>query len=331
MINYAFGSRDHFMTFVARDEKGGSRMLRMSHFNSPRGSGWDLSTGLPPQPSDPHEYLGTTLLEGDGVQRCLFCHTTNFRAVLDEKGPEAKDLSIGCERCHGPGGHHIAAAEAGFADLAILNPGRMPVLAANKTCGQCHDLHDTSVISAPRTDPVWFRFQSLALTWSRCYIESEGNLGCMTCHDPHAHGRSTSASQDAKCLACHSADPVAKRARLLHFVRIPSPNLGGGSGRWPVSGDLRLSLAPLQEANSAKKKLGLPGRAYQGMHRVPHAERLAAIDAFPQNRSLHPRPRTDRSRPMMGYEGAWAFWSADQDRRRAARTAPIAAPTDTKR
>ena len=62
-------------------------------------------------------------------ERCLFCHTTNFRAVLDEKGPEAKDLSIGCERCHGPGGHHIAAAEAGFADLAILNPGRMPVLA----------------------------------------------------------------------------------------------------------------------------------------------------------------------------------------------------------
>ena len=209
VINYAFGSRDHFMTFVARDEKGGSRMLRMSHFDSPRGSGWDLSTGLPPQPPDPHEYLGTTLLEGDGVQRCLFCHTTNFRAVLDEKGPEAKDLSIGCERCHGPGGHHIAAAEAGFADLAILNPGRMPVLAANKTCGQCHDLHDTSVISAPRTDPVWFRFQSLALTWSRCYTESEGNLGCMSCHDPHAHGKSTSASQEAKCLACHRPDTVA--------------------------------------------------------------------------------------------------------------------------
>src|SRR5262249_4834775 len=80
-IDYAFGSRDRFMTFVARDERGRSRILRISHYQSPRGSGWDLSTGLPQRPEDPHEYLGTTMLEGDGVRRCLFCHTTNFRAV----------------------------------------------------------------------------------------------------------------------------------------------------------------------------------------------------------------------------------------------------------
>ena len=189
VINYAFGSRDHFMTFVGRDDQGRSRMLRISHYQSPRGSGWDLSTGLPQRPENPHEYLGTTLLEGDGVRRCLFCHTTNFRAVLDQAGPEAADLAIGCEKCHGPGGHHVAAVEAGFPDLAILNPGRLPGPAVNKTCGQCHDLHDTSVISAPRTDPVWYRFQSLALTWSRCYTESEGNLSCVTCHDPHTGGK----------------------------------------------------------------------------------------------------------------------------------------------
>ena len=205
VIDYAFGSRDHFMTFVGRDDHGRSRMLRMSHYQSPRGSGWDLSTGLPQRPENPHEYLGTTLLEGDGVRRCLFCHTTNFRAVLDQAGPEAADLAIGCEKCHGPGGHHVAAAEAGFPDLAILNPGRLPGPAVNKTCGQCHDLHDTSVISAPRTDPVWYRFQSLALTWSRCYTESEGNLSCVTCHDPHTDGKTSAASQEAKCLSCHGS------------------------------------------------------------------------------------------------------------------------------
>ena len=123
VIDYAFGSRDHFMTFVGRDDHGRSRMIRISHFQSPRGSGWDLATGLPPRPENPHEYLGTTMLEGDGVRRCLFCHTTNFRAVLDQAGPEAADLAIGCEKCHGPGGHHVAAAEAGFADPAIVNPG----------------------------------------------------------------------------------------------------------------------------------------------------------------------------------------------------------------
>ena len=97
VINYAFGSRDHFMTFVGRDDQGRSRMLRISHYHSARGSGWDLSTGLPQRPDNPHEYLGTTLLEGDGVRRCLFCHTTNFRAALDQAGPEAADLAIGCE------------------------------------------------------------------------------------------------------------------------------------------------------------------------------------------------------------------------------------------
>jgi tetratricopeptide (TPR) repeat protein len=208
VIDYAFGSRDHFMTFVGRDDQGRSRMIRMSHFQSPRGTGWDLATGLPQRPEDPHAYLGTTMLEGDGVRRCLFCHTTNFRAVLDEAGPEAADLAIGCEKCHGPGGHHVAAAEAGFSELAIVNPVRLPGPVANKTCGQCHDLHDTSVISAPRTDPVWYRFQSLALTWSRCYTESDGNLSCVTCHDPHRYGKTAPTRHEARCLNCHGPNPT---------------------------------------------------------------------------------------------------------------------------
>jgi cytochrome c-type biogenesis protein CcmH/NrfG len=222
VIDYAFGSRDHFMTFVGRDERGRSRMLRISHYHSPRGSGWDLSTGLPERPEDPHEYLGTTMLEGDGVRRCLFCHTTNFRAVLDQVGPEAVDLAIGCEKCHGPGGHHVAAVEAGFPDPAILNPGRLPGPALDKTCGQCHDLHKTSVISAPRTDPVWYRFQSLALTWSRCYVESDGALTCVTCHDPHTYGKTSTARHEAKCLSCHGTDPVPTSAATAPRSASPS-------------------------------------------------------------------------------------------------------------
>jgi cytochrome c-type biogenesis protein CcmH/NrfG len=206
VIDYAFGSRGHFMTFVGRDDERRSRMLRISHVQSGRDSGWDLSTGLPKRPENSQEYLGTVLLEGDGVRRCLFCHTTNFRAVLDQTGPEAADLAIGCERCHGPGGHHVAAVEAGFPDPAIVNPGRLAGPAVNKTCGQCHDLHNTNVISAPRTDPVWYRFQSLALTWSRCYTESEGNLTCLTCHDPHSDTKATATHQVAKCLSCHGPD-----------------------------------------------------------------------------------------------------------------------------
>ena len=64
VIGYAFGSPDQFMTFVGRDGQGRSRMLRISHYVSSRGSGWDLSTGLPERPEDPHEYLGTTCSKG---------------------------------------------------------------------------------------------------------------------------------------------------------------------------------------------------------------------------------------------------------------------------
>ncbi len=212
------------MTFVGRDDLGHSRMLRISHYQSSRGSGWDLSTGLPRLPENSREYLGTTMFEGDGVRRCLFCHTTNFRAVLDQAGPEATDAAIGCEKCHGPGGHHGPAAEAGFSDLAILNPGGLPAPELNRTCGQCHDLHKTSVISAPRTDPIWIRFQSLTLTWSRCYAESEGNLSCVTCHDPHADSTASSSRQEATCLSCHAGElsPASETRSQLAARQAPT-------------------------------------------------------------------------------------------------------------
>jgi tetratricopeptide (TPR) repeat protein len=212
VVDYAFGSRDHFMTLVGRDDQGGVRMLRLSHYESRRGSGWDLTTGLPPRPPDEQEYLGRPMLERDGVRRCLFCHTTNFRAVLDQAGPEAADHSIGCEKCHGPGGHHVAAADAGFSDLAIINTTQASATAINEMCGKCHNLHDTSVISAPRTDPVWYRFQALALTWSRCYAGSGGKLSCVTCHDPHKTTETLPARNEAKCLACHGPDRLAATA-----------------------------------------------------------------------------------------------------------------------
>jgi nitrate reductase cytochrome c-type subunit len=75
----------------------------------------------------------------------------------------------------------------------------------NTLCGQCHNLTDTSVISAPRTDPVWFRFQALTLTWSRCYVESAEKLNCVTCHDPHRDADRSVERNEAKCLSCHAA------------------------------------------------------------------------------------------------------------------------------
>ena len=177
----------------------------MSHYESPRGQGWDVATGHPAHPADTEEFLGKPMVDGDGVRRCLYCHTTNFRAVMNDSGPEAADHSIGCEACHGPGAHHVAAASQGVADMAIAYPRKATGPMINTLCGQCHTLTDTNVISAPRTDPVWFRFQALTLTWSRCYIESAEKLNCVTCHDPHRDADRSAQRNEAKCLSCHTS------------------------------------------------------------------------------------------------------------------------------
>jgi hypothetical protein len=187
-------------------------MIRMSSYRSPRGTGWDIATGLPPQPADAEEYLGKKMAAGDGLRRCLNCHTTNFYSILHGSGPEAADQAIGCERCHGPGGNHVAAVAAGFPDPAIVNPGAASPAAINQTCADCHGFHKTETIDAPRTAPRWLRYQSLTLTWSRCYTEGDGTLSCSTCHDPHEKLETSAARNEAKCLACHAPEPTPSTA-----------------------------------------------------------------------------------------------------------------------
>jgi predicted CXXCH cytochrome family protein len=235
VVEYAFGSLDHYVTFVGPDEPGDWWMLRMSRYDSPRGRGWDLSTGLPPVPASEEEYLGKKMLGRDGVRRCLYCHTTNFHAVLVDSGPEAADHSIGCERCHGPGANHVTAVDAGFSDLAILNPGRASASEINEWCGKCHSMHRPGNIDAPRTDPVWYRFQALALTWSRCYNESGGSLSCITCHDPHRNVEKSAARNEAICLQCHRSGDAGARVPTVGRNAIPPHQQAPGLAPEPTA------------------------------------------------------------------------------------------------
>ncbi len=126
LARYAFGSPDRYVTLTGLDEQGRSRLMRMSYFDSTKGTGWDVSTGLPPHPARPDQFLGELADPGDGERRCLDCHTTNFRAIEDNVGPESADPAMGCERCHGPGGHHVLAVEGEFPKREIISPGLRP-------------------------------------------------------------------------------------------------------------------------------------------------------------------------------------------------------------
>jgi hypothetical protein len=205
VARYALGSPDHYVTLTGPDERGRSRLLRISHYHSPKGTGWDVSTGLDPRPADAELYLGGWLDPGDGERRCLECHTTNFRAIEDRVGPESADRAMGCERCHGPGGHHVAAVEADFPDPAIVSPGRAPEQTVNRLCGQCHGLADAHPFTGEPDDPGWYRFQVKRLEESRCSIASGGRLHCATCHDPHRAVETRAAPYEARCLSCHGA------------------------------------------------------------------------------------------------------------------------------
>ncbi len=230
VVDYAFGSHDHFTTFVGRDDRNRSIMLRMSAYESPRGLAWDRATALPARPADPEGYLGNTLEEGDGVRRCLSCHTTSFRAVQDRVGPVADDHAIGCEKCHGPGGHHVAAVAAGFSDLAIGCPSKASAAEINWICSRCHAFSRPDELSASRTNPAWYRFQSQTLTWSRCYAESDGKLSCVTCHDPHRNAETETAKNEVKCLSCHAAGPVPTAIPASPAAHsVPARRPGGSS------------------------------------------------------------------------------------------------------
>ncbi len=208
IVEYAFGSPDHYMSLVGPDDRGVFHVLRLSRYQNGPVSGWVRTTGHAADAGEGRDFLGKPLDSVDGPFQCLFCHATNPRAVLDEAGSESKDRGIGCERCHGPGANHEKAVEVRFPDLAIVDPAQAPAEGRLRLCGQCHSHHQPSPL--PRTDPFWIRFQGTTVSWSRCYTDSEGAFDCMTCHNPHHDSDRSEEHYTRRCVSCHS--PPAGKA-----------------------------------------------------------------------------------------------------------------------
>ena len=248
LVDYAFGTDDRYMTMVGRDGDGGSRALRLSYFHERARSGWGRTSGDAGTAADRQNLRGRIVGVRDGVVRCLQCHVTNPREFRDPdntgSGPEAADAGIGCERCHGPGGNHIAAVEAGLDDPAIVSVGPGSGQAATVQCRDCHIVGDASEIQNRREDSIWVRSPGITLTFSRCYTESSGALSCLSCHDPHRDSERAASFYEQKCLACHqtaglqsglSANPSSRGSvckvnptrdcLTCHMPKVPMPDL----------------------------------------------------------------------------------------------------------
>jgi hypothetical protein len=212
VISYAFGSPDLYTSLVGNDDSEHSYIMRLSHYQDGRESGWVRTTGHSAKIQGAGDRLGKRLDAADGLYKCLFCHSTDPASVLTASGPACGDRAIGCERCHGPGGNHFNSVAAKFSDLAIASPAVASPEERMELCGQCHGRGQQSPL--PRDNPFWIRFQSTTLTWSRCYAGSAQTLDCVTCHDPHRNANQPRSHYESRCLACHAVGQAKARDSL---------------------------------------------------------------------------------------------------------------------
>lgn len=220
---------------------------------------WDLSPGYLP---GHHPRFGRRVPE-----TCLWCHGGLVAARpgrFDQfQEPPLQELTMGCERCHGPGAEHVAAREAGQAlskpDPTIVNPLHLAPRQRESICNHCHlqgkvvvprygrsmgdfrpgeVLDDTLTVfvhrQTVREDGLAKAVSQVAqMQLSLCYQHSDGRLGCISCHAGHAKPPEESklAYYRQKCLACHAEQdcsaPQAQQAQQGHAcTECHMPRLG---------------------------------------------------------------------------------------------------------
>lgn len=213
-LDYALGSGLHSVTFMTLvpDLSLPGESLGVEHRMS-----WIAGHGpgvtpqdLPAEIRSDVDYFGRALT-GDRLQRCFGCHTTTYE-IQNQQLVNLRP-NVGCERCHGPGEEHVKAVNAGADDLAIrITRVTADAEAEVAACAECHrgaELVPPDELYAD--NELLVRFQPIGLSQSACYLQSDGKLGCSTCHNPHAPAASrTTAQYEAVCLKCHGSNPTQR-------------------------------------------------------------------------------------------------------------------------
>jgi hypothetical protein len=175
------------------------------------------------------------------IPECLFCHANranHHEGSVNRYGPPVFDgPAIGCQRCHGPGELHVTNREKrepirGDIDYTIVNPRHLVWNLREAVCEQCHLPGQTRTLRRGRGlydfrpglpfDAFWSVFVHSEnedgqkavshveqMYQSRCFQESKGRLGCISCHDPHrtVRGPERMTYYRQRCLTCHAPEP----------------------------------------------------------------------------------------------------------------------------
>jgi len=242
-IDYVMGSGNHVRSYLHRTARDTLIMLPLAWY-SEKGGSWALNPGFDESDPPSGRKVGYDCMFCHNAYPSIPSGHEN----AEPEPLFAGELphGIDCQRCHGPGGNHVQALSKPGAKLSemqstIVNPSRLGKERAMEVCMQCH-LETTSallpnVIRRFDRGPFSYRpgeplsafqlsfdhapgsgregkFEIVSsvyrLRQSKCFLESNGELGCTTCHDPHdiPHGPAAIDDYNKACIHCHEPTKI---------------------------------------------------------------------------------------------------------------------------
>jgi hypothetical protein len=203
---------------------------------------------------------------------CIFCHAGSFSAVsgtVNEYGAQPFVLlAIGCSRCHGPVGSHLAHPSPSN----IVNPERLDPASRDSVCEQCHLKGVARVLNPGKSFTDFVAGQPLEKTFttyrysmpsgeqppfkvishseqlalSRCKRVTGNGMWCGTCHDPHDEPVNVESYYRSKCLDCHARTHFAAShpARNSNCIGCHMPKKEASDGGHTVFTDHRIQRTP---------------------------------------------------------------------------------------
>ena len=239
-VDWILGSGNHSRTYLYRTEWGELYQLPIAWYTRTRS--WAMAPGF-----DRERNLGLSRQVRRECMFCHNAYPEvpagGDAHSQPHRFPADLPEGIGCQRCHGPGAEHSRVAMREPIDFervyaSIVNPGELSPRLRNDVCYGCHMQPSVAIPGKRRFGRADFSFrpgQPLSdyivavdvveagrerderfeinhhpyrLEQSRCFVESEGGLSCLTCHDPHRKvpEPERAAHYRAACLGCHEVD-----------------------------------------------------------------------------------------------------------------------------